>query len=169
MTKEDADSVKDHFTIAVNSTWKLAPWCDVLFAGDMRWWKSYGHEVDIPAMRISNSKTAGTKYGAAPMRRSEASNGSHNSGMLAIEWAIQKGATKVYLLGFDCSIENGTHHHGDHMKTPNPTEGRCHSWQKQFKRLAKHYPKAQIFNCSRETELMAFPLASLESVLESLD
>lgn len=168
LTKEDAWAVSGFFTIAVNSTWKLAPWCDVLFAGDLRWWKSYGDEVDIPAMRVSNAKSAEHQYRAPPMKRSDAAVAGHNSGQLAIIWAIQKGAKEIYLLGFDCSIKNGIHHHGEHDKTPNPNQTRCNNWKDQFARINKHYPEANIYNCSRHTELDAFPKITLEAALDRL-
>lgn len=168
MTQEDADKVSEYYTIAVNSTWKLAPWCDVLFAGDMRWWKSYGHEVDIPAKRISNAKTAERLYDAKAMKRSDAATAGHNSGQMAIIWALQAGAPEIYLLGFDCSVRHGIHHHGEHDKTPNPNQTRCNNWKSQFARINKFYPQAKIYNCSRYTELDCFPKITLEDALEGL-
>lgn len=165
MTQEDADKVKGNFTIAVNSTWKLAPWCDVLFAGDRRWWDAYGKEVDIPAVRICNSKTAAPVHRAKLLKRSKVSSKGHNSGLLAIEWAAQKGFKRIYLLGFDCSIKHGIHHHGPHKDTPNPNQTRCNNWKEQFERIKKYYPEAQVINCSRYTELKAFECAALEDVL----
>ena len=28
--------------IAVNNTWELMPWADILYAGDIAWWDRYG-------------------------------------------------------------------------------------------------------------------------------
>lgn len=168
MNQEDADAVSDYFTIAVNSTWKLAPWCDVLFAGDAKWWDCYGAEVSIPAKRASNSKNAWKRHGAKPVKKSKVGAKGHNSGLMAIEWAIQRGFRDIYLLGFDCSVKNGIHHHGPHTKSPNPNAGKCALWQHQFQRINEHYPDANVVNCSRYTELKAFPRQTLETVLESL-
>ena len=43
-------------TIAVNSSWKAAPFCDVIYAADAAWWDAYGKEVDIAAERWTCSE-----------------------------------------------------------------------------------------------------------------
>ena len=165
LTVEDVETVRVSgiITVAVNSTWKMAPFCDVLYAGDYRWWKSYGNEVNIPAKRISRSSNAEKKF-RAKYHKTKLGK-SYNSGQLAVEYALARKAKKVILLGFDGSIANGIHHHGPHDKSPNPNEDRCRRWQPQFKDLAKVYKGADIVNCSRYTEIECFPRMSLEDAL----
>ncbi|MCY1346367.1 hypothetical protein D9M69_324510 [compost metagenome] len=86
-----------------------------------------------------------------------------NSGYRAIELAINFGAARVLLLGYDCSVRLGTHWHGDHQKTKNPDHRRCAEWLNQFGRLARN--GAEVINCSRETVLTCFPRMSLEEAL----
>lgn len=168
MTEQDAIAVRDagFITIAVNSTWKLAPWCDVLYAGDARWWKAYGQEVNIPAKRFCRTsdawKTHKAKYSKTRMHNA------YNSGQMAIEFAINKEPDLIVLLGFDCSVKNGIHHFGPHKKTPNPNPERARRWLPQFERINETYPHANIVNCSRFTEIAAFPKEKLEHVLARL-
>lgn len=168
LTKADAKAARDAgcITVAVNNTWMLAPWCDVLYAGDARWWRAYGDDVNIPAKRYARNSEP-TRSGHA-MYRKTAMKGSYNSGQLAIEVAITNGADLIILLGFDVSLKHGIHHHGPHTKTPDPVQGRMRIWHKQFAQIPRTYPNANIVNCSRYTELTCFPIEPLEDVLARL-
>jgi hypothetical protein len=149
-------------TVTVNSSWKLAPWCDVIYAGDRVWWDAYGPEIDVKAKRYTCSKTAArlhrAKYRARPI-------GAHyNSGMCAIDVAQHFGAKTILLLGYDCSVTHGLHHHGKHKLTKNPNETRCKEWQKQFRELAQILT-SRVINCSRYTEIDCFERMDLEQAL----
>lgn len=147
-------------TIAVNSSWKLARFCEVIYAGDSAWWEAYGAEIDIPAERWTHNPNAANAMG---IQASGKGQSVLNSGYRAIELAISFGAARVLLLGFDCSVRNGTHWHGDHDKTKNPDARRCAEWLNHFGRLARH--GAEVINCSRETALTCFPRMPIEEVL----
>jgi hypothetical protein len=153
-------------TIAVNSTWEVAPFCDVLYAGDHRWWKANAKRVNIPAKRFSRSSNSEKKFGAT-YHKTQLGN-SFNSGQLAIEFALMRKAKRIIMLGYDCSIKNGIHHHGAHKESPNPNIERCSRWKKQFLALRKLYKNADIINCSRYTEIDCFPTQDLETALASL-
>ena len=169
LTIEDVEAIRkaNITTIAVNSTWEVAPFCDVLYAGDHRWWKANADKVNIPAKRFSRSSNSEKKYDAK-YHRTQLGN-SYNSGQLAIEFAIMRNAKRVIMLGFDCSVKNGVHHHGKHKESPNPNVERCNRWKKQFADLRKFYKKADVVNCSRYTEINCFPVKPLENVLAGLD
>jgi len=171
LTIEDCEAVRDagFLTIGVNSAWKIAPWVDVLYAGDNRYWKAYWKDIEaagVKARRFSRSSTAekavGAKYVKTKMPRD------YNSGQLAIELAIRGGAALVVMLGFDASVKDGLHCHGPHDKTPNPNGNRCDRWLDQFSRIPGAYPKAKIINCSRRTAIDCFPRKTLESVIAGL-
>lgn len=147
--------------VAVNTTWFLVN-TEIIVAGDYRWWKVHGDKVTA-RIKISRSEKAERAYGAKRMR-SKVPNG-YNSGMSAVEWCIQKAYGPVVMLGFDCSLRDGTHHHGDHTETPNPTDERVKRWRQQFCDLRRAYPHANVVNCSRYTELDVFPVKSLDEVL----
>ncbi len=154
-----------HPTIAVNSSWKLARFCQVIYAGDAAWWFHNQHEIDIPAQRWSCSGYAARKHGTL---KHNASGTDFNSGARAIELAAQNGASRIILLGYDCSIKNGLHWHGKHEKTLNPTPGKCRNWLRHFERahhMAKRYGN-EIINCSRETAIPFFPRIDLAEALK---
>lgn len=148
-------------TIAVNSSWQLAPWCDHLYAGDLAWWDVNADGIPHGPKRWTCSPQAARKYGL----RYHQAYGEFNSGLRAIELAFMLGAERVLLLGYDCTVSNGTHWHGNHEGTKNPTESLCRKWNQQHRRLAQ---RDQVVNCSRETELSAYRLGYLEKELQKV-
>lgn len=146
--------------IAVNSSWKAARFAQVIYAGDPDWWHQYGKEIDIPAERWTHNQNAAQTLG---IKSNGKGSSVLNSGYRAIELAIDLGATRVLLLGYDCSVAAGTHWHGDHAKTKNPDPSRCAVWLNQFARLDMR--GTQVINCSRETALTCFPRMRLEDAL----
>lgn len=162
LTQEQCEVVRQAGceTIAVCSSWKMARFCDVIYASDEKWWKFYGGEIDIDAERWTciayTAENHGLKlHGPYP--------GVSNSGSRALEFAIECRPKKIILLGADCHVRNGTHHHGDHPRTKNPDATRCRMW------LA-HYAKVdcrgiEVVNCSPDSDLECFPKAHLSEVL----
>lgn len=162
LTAEDIEAVRHLPTIAVNSTFMVAPFCSVLFAGDPVWWEAH-HKEAVGGKKYTTDKDTAKKYGIEYFGHDHRQG--YNSGMLAIEFAIKRGAAKIILLGFDCSLKNGRHHHGDHTKTQNPDSDRVGKWHKQFQRLREANQRASVVNCSRYTELTSFPCLGLEAAL----
>jgi hypothetical protein len=162
LTQEDCSLVEQSglITIAVNSSWKLARFASVIYAADYRWWENYRGEIDIDAELWTWSERAAKVFG---LNQHHMLSGAENSGLRAMDFAIQRGASRIILLGYDCSVRNGTHWHGDHTKTNNPDASRCKAWQNQFARLGLH--GCEVVNCSRFTALKCFPKNSLEAEL----
>lgn len=166
LTAEDCRTVEKSGlpTAAVNSAWKAARFAKVIYAGDDAWWKEHSHEIDIPAERWTNSENSVARYNLKLHRK----QGNPNSGLRAIEFLHEvKGAQKIILLGFDCSVKNGLHFNGPHLNLKNPTEKRCNVWLQRFSWLADEYKQkgVQVINCSRETAITVFPRMSLEEAI----
>lgn len=148
--------------VVVNSTWRAARFAKVIYAGDPGWWQAHAAEIDIEAERWTCTPNL-ERYGC----QLHVARGPYNSGMRAIQFAIWRGAKRVILLGYDCSLENGSHWHGDHLKTKNPDVHRVQEWHAHFKLVAAQAKTGavEILNCSRETALTCFPRASLREAL----
>ena len=89
----------------------------------------------------------------------------------ALLWAIKKGYKNIRLLGYDCSIRNGFHWHGEHDQEKglsNPGIRKVEKWHDQFTKVYFEAARTSvnIINCSRYTELVCFPCATLEEVLQ---
>lgn len=156
ITAEDCAAVRQSglTTIAVNSSWKLASFCDILYAGDVTWWEANIDEIDIPAERWTCSQQAARRFGI----QRHVAHGSCNSGLRAMQLAFELGAERVILLGYDCSVARGTHWHGDHTRTSNPKPFNCLEWMRGFSQLPQ---RDRVWNCSRETALTVFERMSL--------
>jgi hypothetical protein len=142
----------------------MCPWAAALFGFDAKWWQIYHEEVfaTFAGRKLSSSHLAG-KYGVEVIPRRY-----RNSGAAAVAWAMDQGAARVVLLGFDCATgPNGeTHHHDAHPpELRNATS--LGEWPAQFAQLAKAAAKRkiEIVNASRRTALQMFPLFALEDAL----
>lgn len=169
LTVEDCEIVRQSGikVIAVNNSWKMAPWCNYLYAGDMKWWRAYGKEVNIEAEKWTCSRQASNVY----KLKLHVVPGGYNSGMRALQFAVKKGFKSIGLLGYDCSLKHGTHWHGPHNKTDflrNPCESKIPKWKIQFNKIAKKIEGVgiSVVNCSRYTEIKCFPRVSLEEALQ---
>lgn len=153
--------------IVTNTTFRMAPWADVLFGMDAAWWKEYAQEAKglFKGRLVSSSVNSGVHGVERLMYQGKPFDTFGNSGSGAIAMAIRNGASHVILLGYDCQKTDGqAHWHGDHPKKLG-NAGSLPRWASQFARLRNAYPQAHIVNCTRETALQAFPRASLEDFL----
>lgn len=174
LTAADVDYVRGKVdgVIAVNDAIDLAPWADILYACDGKWW---GWRKGVPefkgtkyAMKDDAKKYA--KQGVQMIRRGHQSGldlrpdgVAHglNSGYQAIGVAVHSGAKRIVLLGYDMKGAHFFGHHPDRTKAPYL---RCIPI---FATLVK--PLAQlgveVINCTRKTELKCFPCVPLEEAL----
>lgn len=161
LTLDDVRATAHLPTIAVNSTWQIAHHAAVVYAADAAWW-DHNHP-DTVAERWTCSRSAADRHGLHLHRVPCGFNG----GALAIRLAIQLGATRVILLGMDCSVADGTHWHGDHPTTKNPDAELCRRWAVQFATVGREARAAgvEVLNASRVTTLECFPLTTLSTVV----
>ena len=168
LTRADCDLISQSGVrvCCVNNTWEMFSQVDYLYAGDKKWWEAYGDQVNIPVgEKWTCAKSAAREFGINLHK----ANGPFNSGMRAIQWAIEQGFKTIALLGYDGSIKYGNHFHGNHsFKKARPlTPKKITGWHMQFLKVEKQarQVKVKIYNCSRYTELGNFPIVALEDVL----
>lgn len=165
LTPEDVKRVRGLKVIVTNTTFRLAPWADVLFGFDTAWWSQHIEEVrEVFSGELYGAHSSCTRHRVKQIM----SRSYGNSGATAIGLAAKFGASKIILLGADCSVKQGSHWHGDH---PQPLRN-CASvskWPSQY-RAAGDYAKARgakVINCSRATALTCFDRMSLEEALDA--
>lgn len=159
--------------IAINTTYQMAPWADVLYACDDTWWHEYHDKMDgVTCEKWTQDEPSAKKYGLKFIR-SQASNGlsrtpgliyqGKSSGYQAIGLAHQAGAKRIILLGFDC---HGTHWHGNHPKGLNKRLPFA-DWIPRFEALAKDLKAdgVEVINCTPGSAITAFPMMSLDEAL----
>lgn len=152
------------FTIVVNTSFRLAPWADVLYAGDREWWHHHGAEAlaVCAGARWTASLDATERHG---VRHREARD-FENSGYQAIELAVlEYGARRVVLLGYDMQHTGGRRHwHADHPAgMPNADEAA--QWPARFSELPARFAHVEFVNASRATALTCFRRADLAQAL----
>lgn len=172
MSQAVADAVlaADVPAIAVNDTYKLAPWAAILFSADLTWWRFHMEHVagfrglkvcsqpGRPLPGVQRIKLSGD-FGFDPDPSCIRFGG--NSGYQAVHIGIHTGAAKILLCGFDM---HGTHFFGKHPEPlRNPHENRFARWIKRFKDLRDC--GAEIINCTPDSALPWFPMMRLEDAL----
>jgi hypothetical protein len=170
LTAEDCERVRDsgHPTVVTNTTFRLAPWADVVFGMDLAWWKEHHKEVNaVCTGRLLSTSHAARAYGAESLWQIAWFPQVLNSGQAAVMLALVSGAAKVVLLGYDCQITAGkAHWHGDHPKSCG-NAGSIKRWPKHFDKLAQEAKRrdCEVVNATRETALRCFPRVDLETAL----
>jgi len=161
LTFEDCELARKsgHPVIVANTTFRLCPWADVLFAIDQKWWKEHHAEVDrvFSGRRITINQSP-VRYGVETTYSAKWFKQYINTGACLVSLAIAAGAKKIVLLGYDCQKTGGqSHWHGDHPAGMSNAAS-IKQWPRQFAALADDGIKAgvRIVNCSRSTALTCF-------------
>ncbi len=157
----------------------FAPWADVLYAADTRWWLTYkeralafaGRKVTIRDRNgLPDSVELLQVSPTAPFdtRPTHLVTGG-NSGYQAVHLAAHFGAKRIVLVGFDMKEgkNNRRHWFGNHPGSLN-ARGNFIPWARQFKMLADYLEnklRIDVINCTTDTALTCFRRANLEDVL----
>ena len=100
--------------ITVNTTHRIAPWSDAVFALDLKWWQ---HEDNSDVYHFAGAKFSSSFSGRGVVKLQRPFEHHGNSGAAAVSLAYMFGAARIYLLGYDCQRTGGkAHWHGDHPK-----------------------------------------------------
>lgn len=161
----EAGPSTERAVIVTNTTFRIAPWADVLYGFDIAWWKHHVEEVDrvFSGERCSQAKLP-SRYRVTHLDKVPHFG---NSGSAAMYLAAHRGAKRIVMLGYDCQHTGGkAHWHGNHPgKLGNA--GTVKSWPAKFAMLADALEKrgVEVVNASRVTALECFQRADLETAL----
>lgn len=172
LTQEDCDAVRAAGlpTIVVNTSFRLAPWADMIFAMDFAWWETYHKELSGVFSGQRWGYVRAPQFGVSPTKGEIYPTGYGNSGSYAISLAIVTKPMTIMLLGYDCQFSEGRKHwHADHPgKMGNAAS--IKRWPYQFSLVAKYAQShgVRVLNCSRATALDCFERSNLEKELTGL-
>ncbi len=182
LTQADVDRLRGRVrVIAVNDAWRLAPWADVLYACDWRWWVKHRGVPGFAGMKVSLSNSLGhlggypeiklvenTGIDGLERRRSGLRTG-RNGGYQAINLAVHLGARRILLLGYDmkAAADGRTHWFGDHADWPTRASIYGTTMLPHFPGLATALQEGgvDVVNCTPGSALTVFPMADLETTL----
>jgi len=155
--------------VAVNESWRLAPWADVLFAMDGIWWVDNKGVPQFPGRRVTSSPHAMKTFGLDCF----ICIGS-TSGLRSIYLAEKFGASLILLVGFDMHDNGGTHWHPPHntrVGLRNPGENEMRQWREDVERVADKFAErgTKVINCTPGSALTCFPYVPFERALDGDD
>ena len=167
--------------IAINDAWQVAPWAEVLYACDWRWWLKHngvpaftGLKVALSNARahldaypeihlLENTGTEGLEFEPTGLRTGR------NGGYQAINLAVHLGAKRILLLGYDmkAAADGRTHWFGDHADWPTRPSVFAQAMLPHFPGLAAALEVlgVEVVNCTPDSALDTFPRVPLEDAL----
>jgi hypothetical protein len=175
---EDVDAVRGRArVIAINDAHRLAPWADVLYAADARWWRYYQGVPTFAGLKYALQVEAAIWPGVQVLRNTgecglepdpSGLRTGRNSGYQAMNLAVHLGARRMVLLGYDMGRQAGqpTHWFGEHpvlIRSASP----FHTFLHHFATIVEPLQQLgiEVINCSRWSRLDVFPRRPLVDVL----
>lgn len=159
--RDTRERLPDAKWVAVNLSYRLVPWCDVLYGGDSQFWHTYNPPIEPHTRPICAQGTRFTHVESWNVRSApEWSNqwgwvgNLGNSGAHALNIAMLAGARDIALVGFDMC---GEHWHPDHNGILNPTDRNLTKWAERFTPVEG----VRIVNCSPVSRIKCYPVQSL--------
>jgi hypothetical protein len=162
--------------IAINSTFKLAPWAEVIYAGDLAWWKKYHKEAARTGADLwtcdhqaeHHYKINRVKGVNRPGLGLNVLHTGGNSGYQALNLAFLFGCRRILLLGFTMRVIDGRKHwHPDHP-APLTQVVLPDEWRHKFTKMADDLKAhgCTVLNCDPLSALTCFPMSTIEEELE---
>jgi hypothetical protein len=160
--------------VAVNLSFRLVPWADVLYAADTGFWIHYRDARAFPGLKICSENVRGVptiqpvklardRTGLREMQMLQGPLGTigsgGNSGFQALNYAVQTGANPICLVGFDYC---GKHWHKDHsVYLRNPQDWNLRQWARTLDGQAETLASwgVDVLNLSPRSALRRFPNA----------
>lgn len=168
-------------TIAINNSYKLAPWAEILYSCDYAWWQHNKGARDFAGLRLAHDFRACNEFGLQRIMIEKVGandllldqptyvGAGGNSGFQAFNLAIQFGVAAIMLIGIDCSLDHGMHWHGNHtMPMSNPMHINVVRWATAFEGAAARVKSlgVDVVNCSPISKLAAYPKMTIAEALE---
>lgn len=161
--------------IAINNSYLLAPWADVLYFADWRWWQEHrgrkefqehaGLKVTLDKNQIEDEAfhvLRNEGVDGLPKTRQGVTLGL-NSGYQALMLALRTGARKIALCGYDMHYPNGKDHwHAGHPWGATGEPMFTGGYTKFFNDLPPL--GVEVVNASPGSVLKRFPFATLDEV-----
>lgn len=166
--------------LTINESWRLAPWADALYACDGAWWKARGGVPEFAGLKLSHDPKA-AKVGADIHQfdikaqrdeiltdRAGLIGDGGNSGFQALNVAVQFGAKRIALVGYDMRLDRGIHWHGRHARgLNNPSPNHFGRWRRALDRAADRLADLgiEVLNLSPVSTLTAYRFATIDEVV----
>lgn len=177
ISSQNIELLRGRRVIVINSSYTVAPWADILFFADGRWWDDNKKEVNVnfngrivtTAKNMPSSLFYLEKVIPPPGLSSSRCKlvVQRTSLQASINLAVHLGTNKIVILGADMGrdSEGRTHHHKPHKWSQKPG---C--WDQQMDQLQLTVEplkklKIDVINCSEVSRIKWWPKMKLEDTL----
>lgn len=183
VTKEDVDKLQGRCRVAVvNNNHELAPWADLLYAADGRWWEKYPKARNFGGLKVTPDAPTAKRYGLHHVNLLDERDTDSDRisvdrpGMLArggnsafqlLNLVTQFGVRRQIWLGFDFT---GEHWHGKHPEPlRNPKPQTLEKWRKRFDAQADLLKSlgVDVVNASADSALTAYQKLDVSAALHA--
>lgn len=185
--KDEVASLKDRLpVIAIKENYDLAPWAKVVYGCDASWWRNRNGLPKYDGLKVSSAQDLRYQFKDikfvtlekyddlirfSPLGHVGAGG---NSGFQAVNLAVQFGAKKILLLGFDMDHKTRHPHWYGRNSGPgrtNPDHFNYDRWRRAFAQssVVLHDAGVEVINCSLISAVTSFRKVALKEVLEGLD
>ena len=177
--------------IAIKENFELCPWADVVYGCDAAWWRHRKGLPDFAGLKVTwQGSRLPTSYEIKrvaidksqdkvyPVERRKyrmifdipgTVGGGGNSGFQAVNLAVQFGATKLLLIGFDMHDRSGVHWYGRNgwERGGNPDESCFVRWRRDFATAAVDLEERgiQVVNASPFSAMTCFGISTVEKTI----
>ena len=161
-------------TVAIKTSILLAPWADALYGADKGWWIANQGAKDFHGLKFSPGPSICKVYPDIRLIRLKPvadiltkeigvigcglKTGGGHSGFQAVNLAVQFGAKRIVLVGFDMTLTHGAHWHSDYRGIAKPDANRVRSWRESFDACAPQFEQlgVEVLNASPISALQAY-------------
>jgi hypothetical protein len=160
---------------------RLCPWADVVYGCDAPWWKHRNGLPEFSGIKLAHATEVCTIYPGVNkieikdedriLIEEPATIGSGgNSGFQALNIAVQFGARRILLVGFDLHGAKGLHWYGKNTwrNANNPYDGNFMRWRRGFASVGADVVKLgiSVVNASPDSAMTVFPQMTIPEALE---
>lgn len=171
----------------------LVPWADVIYGCDAAWWRNVAVRHKLQCLKIAWAKdVCNGETGIVPIKLALFDGvqttakldlvdrimvdepgfigGGGNSGFQALNLAVQFGATRIMLIGYDMSDRGGSHYYGRNMwhGANNPSEPGFIRWKRAFEKNQQVLTDlgVEVINAAPLSALKCFPRMTVQQAIE---
>lgn len=180
LTAEDCAFVRGRArVIAINTSYQRAPWADVLYASDAKWWQEHRGAPDFTGLKYAFDSDA-AKWPGVQVLQNRGAEGlelspdglrhGNNSGYQALGLAFHLGARRIVLLGYDMQVgpSGQRNWHAPHAIM---MDSNYEKFRRRFETIVEPLKQAgvTVINCTRRTALTCFPCQPIETAIAAAE
>lgn len=151
----------------------------MLYACDLAWWRRYDGATEFPGLKLgADPAVEQMPWGVRSIRVKQTVNRiltgrpgiigwGGNSGFHALNLAVQFGARRIVLVGYDMQVDAGVHWHGVHEGMNNPSQISTARWRRIIDAAAPDLALLgiEVVNTSAISALTAYPKSPLTEAM----